>query len=413
MTKLRNRVLALVCLAGFIGLGFLYFRVWIVPRTFGIILVIGDGLTMEQLVAARLYAGGADKTLAMERLPNVALVRNYSEEHAVPDTAAAVTAVATGVRVRNFTSALTTAGRRLDSLMRRAKRSGRATGIVTNGVLTGAGVAPFFASTTTLNDFQDISAQLLQDGQVDVLLGGGAADFQPDFKGGKRRDGRDLLLELKRRGYHLVRSRAELESAPDWPTARVAGFFADGPLPTHANLDAKMPRLEEMVRNAIRFLQNDRDGYLLVVHVGSITAAAENNDAEGAILETLEMDRAISLISAYTGSNTTIIACGLHATGGMTLNGYPYIWQRGAELLGTNASGIPSITWSTGPNQPFVSSATSVPSSLSAMAPTAFPLPQAVHTVQDVIAVGRGPGADRLRGFLRHTDIHAIIREQL
>ncbi len=413
MTKLRNRVLALVCLVCFIGLGFLYFRVWVIPRTFGIILVIGDGLTMEQLAAARLYAGGAERTLAMERLPCVALVRNYSEDYAVPDTAAAVSALATGVRVRNFTSSVTTAGRRLESLMRRAKRSGRSTGIVTNGPLTGAGVAPFFASTSTINDFHDISAQLLQDKQIDVLLGGGAADFQPDFKGGKRRDGRDLLLELKRNGYYLVRTQAELETAPGWPAPRVAGFFADGPLPTHDKMNANAPRFEEMVRRAIQLLQNDRDGYLLVVHVGSITAAAAQNDAEGAILETLMMDRTVSLISAYAGSNTTIIACGLHATGGMTLNGYPYVWQRGAELLGTNASGIPSITWSTGPNQPYHLSATTAPSSLSAMAPTAFPLPQAVHTVQDVIAVGSGPGTERLRGFIRHTDIHAIIREQL
>jgi alkaline phosphatase len=418
--KLRNRLLAVFCLAGFVALGFIYFRVWVVPRTFGVILVMGDGLTMDQLVAARLYAGGATKPLAMERLDHLALIKNYSEEHAVPDTSAAVGAIATGVRVRNYTCSISTAGRRLDSLLLRAHKSGRSTGIVTTGRLTDAGVAPFYASTDSLSDFEDISAQLLQGGLVDVMLGGGAADFQPDVKGGKRQDGRDLMLELTRNKYTLVRNKQELLDAPGWPSPRVAGFFGDGPLAFQsANPQpAGQPRLSDMVQSAIQLLQNDRDGYFLVVHVGSITAAAEANDAENAILETLEMDRAISTIRAYAGDNTTVIACGLHGVGGMTVNGYPFVWQKGAELLGTNDFGIPSVTWSTGPNKTYValtgSGATDEsPKSLSAMAPSAFPMPRGVETAEDVIAVGQGPGTERLSGFLRHIDLNVLLRDQL
>ncbi len=418
MTKLRNRLLALFCLAVFIALGFLYFRVWVVQRTFGIIVVLGDGLTMDQLVAGRMYANGAEKPLMMERLDHVALVRNFSLDCAVPDTAAAASAIATGVRVRNYSSAITPAGRRLDSLLHRARRAGRSTGLVTTGRLTDGGVAPFYASTDSLSDFEDISAQLLAGGLVDVMLGGGVADFQPDTKGGKRQDGRDLLLELARSGYTLCRSRAELELASGWPRPRVAGIFADGPLDYHgiASRSATQPRLTEMVRRAIELLQNDRDGYLLVVHVGSVTAAAEANDAENALRETIEMDRAIATILAYAGENSTVIGCGLHNTGGMALNGYPFVWQNGADLLGTNSFGIPSITWSTGPNAPTMSvtgTREGSPKTLSELAPAAFPLPRAVHTVQDVIAVGKGPGTEKLRGFLRHTDIHTILRDQL
>ena len=36
--------------------------------------------------------------------------------------------------------------------------------------------------------------------------------------------------------------------------------------------------------------------------------------------------------------------------GGMVLNGYPLAKDSGMALLGTNAAGLPSITWATGPN---------------------------------------------------------------
>ena len=97
----RNQLLALLCLLIFLGLGVIYFRHWVVQKPFGIVLLIGEGLTPDRIAATRLYAGGANAKLSLEKLPAVALLANASLDFAVSDESAAATAMATGVKVNN------------------------------------------------------------------------------------------------------------------------------------------------------------------------------------------------------------------------------------------------------------------------------------------------------------------------
>lgn len=175
-----------------------------------------------------------------------------------------------------------------------------------------------------------------------------------------------------------------------------------------------------MVRRAIEFLQYNRGGYLLVVDAELITRAAEQNDGEHVITETLDLDRAVATALKYAGENTLTIAVGKHATGGMALNGYPLRQDHGVGLLGTNAFGFPSITWATGPNGVARDAAATAnapaapvaqPSPTKAnVAPAAFYAPSAINTAGDVIAVGVGPGSEAVRGFLDNTDIFRILK---
>jgi hypothetical protein len=71
-------------------------------------------------------------------------------------------------------------------------------------------------------------------------------------------------------------------------------------------------------------------------------------------------------------------------------------------LLGVNASGQPAITWATGPNGPGAKTE-----------PAAFQTPSALNTAEDVMAIGRGAGAERLRGFLDNTEIFQIVKDAL
>ena len=77
-------------------------------------------------------------------------------------------------------------------------------------------------------------------------------------------------------------------------------------------------------------------------------------------------------------------------------------------LLGTHASGHPSLTWATGPNgpEPRASPQTQIE-------PAAFKTASALQTAEDVVAVGRGDGAEKLRGFIENTRIFEIIRDAL
>src|SRR5256714_9696412 len=98
LVKWRNQLLALLCLAVFVGLGVLYFQHWVVQKPFGIILFIGEGLDAARLPMTRVYAGGASTGLTIDSLPNTALLRNYSLDSVIPDQGAVATALATGAK---------------------------------------------------------------------------------------------------------------------------------------------------------------------------------------------------------------------------------------------------------------------------------------------------------------------------
>src|SRR5207249_863235 len=104
--KWRNQLLALFCLLVFAGLGVLYFQHWVIRKPFGVILFVGEGLAPGRLAPARAYAGGASTRLSLDSMPHAALLTNYSKDFAAPDQAAAVTAIATGIRVPNGTIAI-------------------------------------------------------------------------------------------------------------------------------------------------------------------------------------------------------------------------------------------------------------------------------------------------------------------
>lgn len=421
--KLRNQLLALFCLLLFLAFGVFFFKTWVVQKPFGIIVFASDGLTTSMLAAARLYEGGGDYRLALESFPHLALLRNTAHDFAVPDDAAAATALATGARVSNRSLSIDPEGNRLRTMLEAAQADGRAVGLVTTGNLTDAGAAAFYAHESRSDQIEAIAAQLIDGARLDVVLGGGAADFLPQSKGGRRKDGRDLLGELRdNKGTEVLRTKAELEDAATFRTSNLFGVFSSGNLAYSGEVVARSPQpsLSDMVRRAIQFLQFNTRGYLLVVDTELSQRAAELNDGEHAITETLDLDHAIATALRYAGEKALILVAGKHATGGMTLNGYPLRQDYGIALLGTNSFGYPSITWSNGPNgpQPAASpapDASPLPSPPPAPnnQPAAFYAPSAFSNADDMIAVGIGPGSQELDGFLDNTVIFRIVMRNL
>ena len=402
--KLRNQLLALCCLLVFAAFGFLYVRNWVVPKTFGIILFVSDGMVSRQITAARLYEGGADQRLALESFPNLALLRNPARDFAVPDAAAAATALATGTRVGHRQLAIDAEGKPLASLLELARSQGRALGLISTGSPLSPTPAAFYAHAPDARETEQILQQFLGQARFDVLLCGGSGDFLPAAKGGHRKDSRDVLAELQGKGWELVRSKAELENAASYRTAPLAGFFADRELAFSNQIESgsQQPSLADMVRRAIEFLQIHGKGFVLVVDAGLVTTAAENNEGERAIIETLALDRAIATAVKYAGDNSLILSVGKHATGGFSLNGYPFVQDHGVALLGVNAAGQPAITWATGPHGPG-----------NKTEPSAFQTASALNTAEDVMAIGRGAGAEKLRGFIDNTEIFSILKDAL
>lgn len=406
--KLRNRLIALACVIAFVAGGALFYTNWVVQKPFAVILIIGDGMTPGMLAATRLYANGANHRLNVEKFPNLAVLRTAGIDYAVPDSASAATALSSGKLVNHRNLGVDTK-RPNPTLFDLARSGGRLTGLISNAALTDATPAAFYAKTQDALDHFAIAEQLVDESSIDVIFGGGEGDFLPDSKGGRRTDGQDLVLELRRNGYEVIRNQSELESTPPWRAPRVVGLFAQGNLDysDEARRNSSQPTLSDMVRQAIQLLQFNPKGYFLVVDAGLITKACQSNLGERALQEILEFDRAVEAAITYAGPDALIIATGKQSVGGLRLNGFPFTHDRGVSIIGMNSQGIPSLTWSTGPGGVDADNPDQNPE------PASFQTPTAVGVAEDVLAVGTGPGTEALSGFLDNTSIYDVLKKQM
>lgn len=419
--KWRNQLLALFCLFVFFAFGVIYFRYWVIQKPFGIILFIGEGLDAQILAAARIQASGPDKALQIDALDYAALLKNYSANSTRPDPAAAATALATGVKVPNGHIGQDAEGHALANIIELAHESGRLTGLVTNGSLTAPTSASFYAHATVLVKRGDRARQLIESNNIDLVLGGGSADFTPSAQDGGSADDRDLLALARENGYELVKTLSELEEVPRWRRPKLVGLFAEQELPfaDAGRSEADEPSLSDMVRRAIELLQFHRGGYLLVVDVALMRKAARQHSRERQLAEALELDRALSVAVQYVGPTTAVFVCGdvvtpddnpgnLNATQPATAALSPADpgSQNGSVSEETRPS--PAISIAVNPTAEALLSPEQFPSIPAAPIPSPSP-----NLPEDVLSFGTGLGADALHGVLDNTAVFEIIRDNL
>lgn len=279
-----------------------------------VILLIGDGMGLAQVCAARIQTRGAFGRLAMERMPVTGLVNTCSADALITDSGAAGTALATGVKTNNGMIGVSPDQKPEPTILEACKEQGMATGLVATSTITHATPAAFASHVTGRNDEPEIAAQMIGN-RVNVLLGGGRQYFLPrSAPGSKRTDNRDLIKEAKKAGYAVARTGAEMEKSAG---AYLLGLFNLGAL----GADSAEPSLAEMTRKAIKTLGRNGNHFFLMVEGSQIDWACHDNDLEAMTGQVVQFDEAVrtALDFAARDSHTIVIVTADHETGGLSI----------------------------------------------------------------------------------------------
>lgn len=276
-----------------------------------IIYLIGDGMGIAQITAARFEKG----PLNFERFKVVGLHMTSSNDNEVTDSAAAGTALATGHLTNNGVVGLTPDGKPVKNLMEYAREKGKATGMVVTATLSHATPAAFSSHVKSRYHYDDIALQQAKAG-FQVMVGGGSSNLYPkSFSGSRRRD-EVHVLDIMRNAMPVVFKFEHLEKIKG---DRFSAIFAKGHMPLASERNYS---LGQLVEKAIETLNKRETGFVLMVEGSQIDLRGHANDSEGIISETLDFDTAIksALDFAECDGNTLVIVTADHETSGMALD---------------------------------------------------------------------------------------------
>ncbi|RSN55016.1 alkaline phosphatase [Amycolatopsis sp. WAC 04182] len=363
-----------------------------------IIYIQGDGLGLGQRDLLRLALKGKNGRLAMDGLAVTGLVRTSSADpdEIVTDSAAAATALAAGHKTRNGAVGVDSHGRPLETILERAKRAGKSTGLVTTAQVTGASPAAFAAHVPSRDSQSDIAKQYIENSRPDVLLGGGEdwwypkgnPGLWPDKPGEESRSPYGNLVErAQRTGYTYVRDGDELRNTR---ANRILGLFANEDMvdygPDDVGKYAPRVPLQQMARKALDTLSQNPRGFFLFLEEEGTDGMSHENNAHGVIDAGRALDATVAEVMRFVRAHpdTLVIIGGDHETGGLAIENY-------------DAS-------DTDPDQdgPF-----DVPGSK-----LRFTVDWTTHdhTGSDTPVTAEGPGSTRLGGTVENTDVHRVMR---
>ncbi len=298
------------------------------PRN--VILLIGDGMGFDHVKAASLYATGEEGRLFMEQLP----VRGSVTTHAanaerVPDSATTGSSLATGekVNVGVISVGLPGDGKDLPTILERLAKEGKRTGIVTTDSLAGATPAAFMAHADHRHQYEALYEDIFERTRPDILFGG---------------TWKMPMAAAAKAGYHVVRTRKELDAAAD-AKGLLLGAFSPASLPYEyayaTRADPRydtVPHLSEMTEAALRILSRGPKGFFLMVEGARIDHASHKNLLPHIICETLEFDSTVQTVLRWAGgrNDTLVLVTADHECGGLKV------------VEGRGPGEWPEVTWS-------------------------------------------------------------------
>ncbi len=288
-------------------------------RPKNIVIMVGDGMGPAYTSAYRYYQDNPDTQEIEQTVFDRLLVGNASTYPApvsgvVTDSAAAATALATGVKTYNGAVSVNVDKKPIPTIMELAKKRGMSTGVAVTSQINHATPAAFLSHSESRRNYDELAKNYLKT-DADVMLGGGQKYFPAP-----------LIEQFKAKGYQYLTDFSKLNEITQ---PKVIGLFADVQLPWAIN-EPEANRLSKMTQKALELLSQNEQGFVLLVEGSLIDWAGHDNDIASAMAEMNEFANAIEVVEQYIRSHndTLLVVTADHTTGGLSVGSNDkYLWN--------------------------------------------------------------------------------------
>lgn len=303
------------------------------------------------------------------------------------DSAASATAFATGMKTYNGAICMDAYQHLQENIVQLAEKKGKATGVVTSVEWSHATPAAMVAHNVTRNNYEEIAREMIYNSGLDVIMGCGhpwyGHDAQPleqpntykyiggestwnDLKAGKAGNDADgdgifdawTLIEdsldfvrfsngdTPKRLVGIPKVYQTLQSSRSGATSGNDNTSA----PYTDKLNAGLPTLAQMTEAAINVLDNDQDGFFLMVEGGAIDWASHANSTARTIEEEIDFNDMVESVVRWVNENsnwseTLVIVTGDHECGYLTGPDSDPTWE---PVLNSGAGNLPGTEWHSG-----------------------------------------------------------------
>ena len=332
-----------------------------------VIFMISDGWGYNQILTTNYYNGVNLETY--EKFPVKLGMSTYSANNpagydpsqawanfnyvktGATDSASAGTAMATGIKNYDGQLNVSTTGQNLRTITEIAQDNFKASGVVTTVEWTHATPASMYAHNISRNNYSAIANEMLGSGSpLSVIMGAGNPGFddngQPATKSANYVGGtatwNQLTSNTHPENWSLIQTKTQFEALANndlsgltntnkvvgtiqaYTTAQqartVAGKGVDLNNPSGVAFNDNVPSLATMSVGALNVLNQDQDGYFLMIEGGAVDWANHANQLGRLIEEQSDFNRAVDNVMAWVEANsswteTLLIVTGDHETG--------------------------------------------------------------------------------------------------
>lgn len=282
---------------------------------------IGDGMGISEVTNAQLFNRNVlknEKPLLMTTFPVASMATTHSANSDVTDSAAAGTALATGIKTKNSMLGMAPDTTAVTSIAKVLFDDGYGVGLVTSVAIDDATPGAFYTHVANRNQFYDTGRLLAESG---YQFAAGAA-----LRGTKDGDGNDngLLDYFAQNNVSISYGLDGLDTTAD--RLLVLSPFHEKRNNSIGYAIDSIPgalTLPELTRAGIEHLMRvSPDKFFMMVEGGEIDHAGHSNDGGTLVREVIDFDNAIKIAYEFYKQHpdeTLIVVTADHETGGMSV----------------------------------------------------------------------------------------------